>query len=235
MQKKEKIRSLFDSIAARYDRLNHLMSFNIDKRWRRKALREVIDPDRTQQILDLASGTGDFALAAARRMAPQSRITAIDLSEGMLQVMREKVAARNLTDRIAMELGDSEQMRFADHSFDVATIAFGIRNFEHREAGLREILRVLKPGGKLAILELSVPSFAPFRWLYKGYAFYFMPWIGGLISGDRAAYRYLPASVFAFPDKKTWMDTMRREGYVQVRHRSFSLGICRLYIGEKTA
>ena len=232
MPQKEKIQQMFDGIAPDYDRLNHLMSLGVDRSWRRRALREIVDAGRAQSILDIACGTGDFSLAIAGRMHPDSRIVGLDLSEGMLAVMRDKVAKAGLQDKISCEQGDSEAMRFADGSFDVVTIAFGIRNFAHREAALREILRVLKPGGRLVILELSVPENRILRWGYNLYFKHFVPWIGGLISGDRAAYTYLPASVQAFPGRREWMATMSRCGYAQVRHKAFTLGLCRMYVGE---
>lgn len=233
MPQKEKIQQMFDGIAPDYDRLNHLMSLGVDRSWRRRALREIVDARRAQSILDIACGTGDFSLAIAGRMHPDSRVTGLDLSEGMLAVMRDKVARAGLEGRISCEQGDSEAMRFADASFDVVTIAFGIRNFAHREAALREILRVLKPGGRLVILELSVPENRLLRWGYNLYFKHFVPWIGGRISGDRAAYTYLPASVQAFPGRREWTATMAGCGYAQVRHKAFTLGLCRMYVGEK--
>ncbi len=224
---------MFDGIAPDYDRLNHLMSLGTDRSWRRRALREIVTPGAPQQILDLACGTGDFSLAIAKKMHPDSRITGLDLSEGMLAVMREKVARAGLQDRISCEQGDSEAMRFADGVFDVVTIAFGIRNFEHREAALREILRVLRPGGRLVILELSVPEGKLLRWCYNLYFMHIVPWIGGRISGDKAAYKYLPASVQRFPGRREWTATMERCGFAQVRHRAFTFGLCRMYSGEK--
>ena len=233
MPQKEKIQQMFDGIAPDYDRLNHLMSLGVDRSWRRRALREIVTPERPQALLDIACGTGDFALAQARRMHADSRITGLDLSEGMLAVMREKVEKAGLAGRISCEQGDCEQMRFAEGSFDCATIAFGIRNFAHREAALVEILRVLKPGGRLVILELSVPENKLLRWAYNLYFMHFVPWIGGLVSGDKAAYKYLPASVQAFPGRREWTATMVRCGYANVRHRAFTFGLCRMYSGEK--
>jgi len=166
-------------------------------------------------------------------MGPGSHVTGLDLSEGMLTVMREKLQAEGLEGRVSVVQGDSEAMGFADACFDCATIAFGIRNFEHREKALREILRVLKPGGKLVILELSVPSNPVIRWFYNIYFTGLMPLIGGSVSGDKAAYRYLPASVLQFPGKEEWMQTMRSCGYTEVRHNAFTLGICRMYVGVK--
>ena len=193
----------------------------------------IVGHPARQEILDIACGTGDFSIAITRAMAPGSRVTGLDLSEGMLAVMRAKLAASGLEDRVACVQGDSEALPYADAAFDCVTIAFGIRNFEHRETALREILRVLKPGGKLVILELSVPSNQVIRWFYKLYFTGLLPVIGGKISGDKAAYRYLPVSVLNFPGRDEWMATMRACGYAGVRHKAFTLGICRMYIGLK--
>lgn len=233
MPKKEKIQQMFDGIAGDYDRLNHLMSLGIDRTWRRRALREIVRRDAAQEILDIACGTGDFSIAIARAMASGSRVTGIDISEGMLSVMRGKLDAEGLGDRVACLQGDCESMPFPGASFDRATVAFGVRNFEHREKCLQEILRVLKPGGKLVILELSVPSNAFARACYKLYFTHLLPVIGGKVSGDKAAYRYLPASVLHFPGKEEWMETMRSCGFAKVRHKAFTFGICRMYTGVK--
>ncbi|MBQ9451275.1 MAG: bifunctional demethylmenaquinone methyltransferase/2-methoxy-6-polyprenyl-1,4-benzoquinol methylase UbiE [Bacteroidales bacterium] len=233
MPKKEKIQQMFDGIAPDYDRLNHLMSLGVDRSWRRRALREIVVPGRSREILDIACGTGDFSIAIARKLPSGGLVTGLDLSEGMLAVMRRKVEKAGLARTISCMQGDSETMPFADGSFDVATIAFGIRNFEHREAALQEILRVLRPGGRLVILELSVPENKLLRWCYNLYFMHFVPWIGGLISGDKAAYKYLPASVQQFPGRREWTATMVRCGYTQVRHKAFTFGLCRMYVGEK--
>lgn len=233
MPKKEKIQQMFDGIAADYDRLNHIMSLGIDRSWRRRAIREIVDTDRDLDILDIACGTGDFSIAIARKMPSGSHVTGLDISEGMLAVMREKLEAEGLEGCVSVGQGDCEAMGFGDARFDRAAIAFGIRNFEHREKALKEILRVLKPGGKLVILELSVPSNPVIRWFYKLYFTGILPVIGGKVSGDKAAYRYLPASVLQFPGKKEWMETMRTCGYAGVRHKAFTLGICRMYVGVK--
>ena len=233
MPKKEKIQEMFDGIAADYDRLNHIMSLGIDRSWRRRAIREIVRDGAVQEILDIACGTGDFSIAIAKRMCPGSYVTGLDISEGMLAVMRRKLVDEGLEDRVGVMQGDSEATGFADARFDCAAIAFGIRNFEHREKALREILRILKPGGKLVILELSVPSNPVIRWCYKLYFTRILPLIGGKVSGDKAAYRYLPASVLQFPGKKEWMATMGACGFTGVRHKAFTLGICRMYVGVK--
>ena len=235
MPRKENVRSMFDNIAADYDKLNHIMSLDIDRIWRRKALRQIVSPD-TKQVLDLACGTGDFAIAIARRTLREDlsvHVTGVDLSEGMLAVMREKVAREGLQEMISMQTGDGENLPFGTGSFDRVTIAFGIRNFEHRDRGLQEMLRVLRPGGRLVILELSEPENRVIRWLYELYFLHILPWIGGLISGDRAAYRYLPASVVKFPPKDVFLQMMREAGFSDVAHRAFTLGICRMYTGVK--
>lgn len=231
--KTQNIQSLFDSIAGDYDRLNHLLSLGVDKIWRKRSLKQIVCRDTPQQILDIACGTGDFSIAIAEKAHPETIVTGIDLSEGMLKVMEEKVAERKLSGRIVAEQGNSEQMRFAESTFDRVTIAFGIRNFEHREVALKEILRVLKPGGRLVILELSTPTIPIIRGCYNLYFTKILPLIGGAISGDRAAYRYLPASVLKFPGREEWMATMAGCGYGSVTHKAYSLGICRMYVGEK--
>ena len=232
--KTENTQSMFNAIAHSYDRLNHLLSVGTDRRWRRRSLKRFVEKDSPQEILDLACGTGDYSIAIARSAHPDTRVTGVDLSEGMLEVMRGKVKDAGLEQRITAEVGNGEHLRFADNSFDCVAIAFGIRNFEHREQALTEMLRVLKPQGRLVILELSVPANPVLRWCYNLYFTKILPWIGGIISGDKAAYRYLPSSVLAFPQKKEWMNTMWQCGYSGVRHKAFTLGICRMYIGEKT-
>lgn len=231
MPKKENIRNLFDDIAPDYDKLNHILSLDIDKSWRSKAIREIVERDTPLNILDVASGTGDFAIGTARKAADGSHITGIDLSEGMLKIGREKVAKEGLSDMISMQEGDCEALPFPDGTFDRVTVAFGVRNFEHLETGLSEMLRVLKPGGKLVILELSVPSNPLLLALYKLYFLHILPAIGGKVSGNKGAYRYLPVSVLHFPKPEAFMKMMSGCGYSEVRHRAFTFGICRMYIG----
>ena len=223
---------MFNGIAGSYDRLNHIMSFGVDRIWRRKAVKTVVGGESSLEILDLACGTGDSAIALARRL-PQGHVTGVDLSEGMLSVMREKVERRDLGDKISMERGDGEKLHFEDGRFDRATIFFGIRNFESKTAGLREMLRVLKPGGRVVILELSRPENAVLRSMYNVYFLHILPWIGGKLSGNRAAYNYLPASVVAFPAPEEFMAMMTAAGFEKVEHKAYSLGLCRMYTGEK--
>ena len=225
---------MFNDIAGDYDKLNHIMSVGIDRIWREKAIRKVIDKVKPQEILDLACGTGDFAIAEAGYMASGSHVTGVDLSEEMLRIMREKISTAGLEDRISIELGEGENLKYDDCSFDVVSIAFGIRNFEDREASLIEILRVLKYGGKLVILELSEPENKALRWFYNLYFKNILPLIGKIVSGNSSAYKYLPASVIAFPGRGEWMETMNKCGYKNLSHKALSAGICRMYIGEKS-
>lgn len=231
MPTKTKVKGMFNSIAGDYDSLNHILSLDIDKIWRKKALKVIADAPAPVQVLDLACGTGDFSIAIAKTVT--GHVTGVDLSEGMLAVMREKVAKEGLTDKISIEEGDGENLRFPDNTFDRVTIAFGIRNFENRQKGLCEMLRVLKPGGRLVILELSRPENKVIRWFYDLYFLHILPKIGGKVSGDKAAYAYLPASVAAFPGPKEFTATMRSAGFRDVTHKAMTLGICRMYTGEK--
>lgn len=232
MPSKAKIREMFDGIAADYDNLNHALSLNVDKSWRRKALSVILSEVKDLSVLDLACGTGDFAIAIAKAF-PEAHVTGVDLSEGMLDVMKEKVTKQGLGARISIETGDGENLRYPDGSFDRVTNAFGIRNFEDKDKGLREALRVLKPGGKLVILELSRPENKLIRWFYDLYFLNILPKIGGKVSGNKGAYCYLPASVKSFPGRKEFSAMMRQAGFETVTHKAFTFGICRMYTGEK--
>ncbi len=232
MPRKEKIQAMFDQIAPSYDRLNHLMSLNVDKLWRRHALKEIVD-GTSQQILDVACGTGDSTISVAAAAGAGSRVTGVDISEGMMALVMEKAAHEGVHDRIRLQVADGENLPFPEGSFHRVTCAFGIRNFEHKDLGLKEFHRVLKPGGKAVILELSVPQNRWVRWFYDLYFMHILPWIGGRISGNREAYRYLPASVHAFPAPEVFLQMMRTAGFGAVRHKSLSLGLCRMYVGEK--
>lgn len=231
MAKKEGIRKLFDNIAPDYDKLNHILSLNIDKGWRKKAVREIVDSVAPLNVLDVACGTGDFTIEIAQKAAVGSKITGIDLSEGMMKIGREKIAAAGVA--AEMIQGDCEALPYDDVSFDRISVGFGVRNFEHLSVGLAEMCRVLKQDGKLVILELSVPSNAFIRWCYKLYFLKILPTIGGWVSGDRSAYEYLPASVLRFPAPDRFMAMMREAGFKSVEHRSLTFGICRMYIGKK--
>lgn len=232
MPSKEKIEGMFDNIAKDYDSLNHIMSLSIDKIWRRKAIKRIKDACEAPRVLDVACGTGDFSIAIAKAVK-KGDVIGVDISKEMLEVMRQKVLKNKLESIISQEVGDGEALRFPDGSFDRVVNAFGIRNFENREKGLQEALRVLKPGGRLVILELSRPQNKIIRWFYDLYFLHILPIIGGKVSGDKAAYAYLPASVKAFPGKKEFTDELRRAGFVNITHRAFTFGICRMYTGEK--
>lgn len=232
MAKKEGVRKMFDNIAKDYDKLNHVLSLNIDKVWRKKAVCELTDVARPLKVLDVACGTGDFTIEIAKKVAPGSRITGVDISEGMIAVGREKLSKLGID--AVFEVADCEALPYDDKTFDRISVGFGVRNFEHLELGLREMYRVLTPGGKLVILELSVPSNAFIRWCYKLYFLKILPFIGGLVSGNRGAYEYLPASVLRFPAPDKFMEMMKSAGFDIVEHTSLTFGICRMYVGKKT-
>lgn len=230
MAKKEVVRDIFNDIAPKYDLLNHLLSLNIDKGWRRKAMK-YIGENGKNHLLDVACGTGDFSMAACR--AGVKRVTGIDISANMVEIGRKKVREAGLEQCVDLQLGDSERMKFADHSFDAVTVAFGVRNFERLEAGLKEMLRVLKPGGKVVILEFSMPEHFPMKPLYKFYFRHVLPTIGGWISGNKRAYTYLPESVMKFPQGRAFLNIMQSCGYTSLIQRKLTFGIASLYIGEK--
>ena len=232
MPKKEFVRDMFDGIAPSYDRLNHIMSLDVDKLWRRHALREIVD-GTAQQILDVACGTGDSTIAIARAAGEGTLVTGADISEGMMALVMEKAGEAGVAGRIRLEVADGENLPYGEASFDRVTCAFGIRNFEHKELGLKEFHRVLKPGGRVVILELSVPRNRFVRGLYDLYFLHVLPWIGGLVSGDKAAYKYLPASVHAFPAPDVFCDMLRAAGFTDVRHKALTFGLCRLFVGKK--
>jgi demethylmenaquinone methyltransferase/2-methoxy-6-polyprenyl-1,4-benzoquinol methylase len=221
---------MFDQIAGSYDFLNHLLSLNIDKGWRRKAIRSISVP-KPNQILDVATGTADMAIGCIA-LGPD-HVTGVDVSKGMLEIGRKKIAERGLTARITLVEAACESLPFSDGSFDAALVAFGVRNFRDPELGLREILRVLNPGGKLAVLEFSLPRQ---NWLRAAYRFYFhriVPAIGKWFSRDLSAYRYLPDSVEAFPKGEAFVAMMNRAGFENPDYKPLSAGICGLYTGIK--
>ncbi len=231
MAKKEGVRNLFDNIAPSYDKLNHILSLNIDKHWRNKAVRELIDQSKPLNILDVACGTGDFTIEIAQKASTASKVTGVDISEGMMKVGREKIRKAGVCAQ--MHVADCESLPYDDNTFDRISVGFGVRNFEHLELGLKEMYRVLLPGGKLVILELSVPTNAFVRWCYKLYFLKILPAIGGLVSGNRGAYEYLPNSVLNFPAPDKFIPIMKSAGFDVVEHTSLTLGICRMYVGKK--
>lgn len=235
MPRKEGIRKLFDNIAPDYDRLNHILSLDIDRIWRKKAIQETLKdlPADSARILDVACGTGDFAIGLAKNLKNGSTVTGSDISEGMLRIGREKAEKAGMSAMLSLELGDCENLPYRDGLYDRVTAAFGVRNFEHLETGLKEMLRVLKPGGKLVILELSVPGNRLLFALYRLYFLHVLPAIGGAVSGNRGAYEYLPASVLRFPKPEEFKKMLSSCGFSEVFHRSFTFGICRMYVGTK--
>lgn len=231
MAKKEGVRKLFDNIAPDYDKLNHILSFNIDKGWRKKAVRKLVDTQEPLKVLDVACGTGDFTIEIAQKVAKGSEVIGVDISEGMMAVGREKIKKAGVSAELFV--ADCEDLPYSDNTFDRISVGFGVRNFEHLELGLSQMYRVLTPGGKLVILELSVPSNAFIRWCYKLYFLKILPAIGGMISGDRGAYEYLPASVLRFPGPDKFIPMLKSAGFAQVEHTPLTLGICRMYVAKK--
>jgi len=228
--KKEQIAAMFNSISGKYDFLNHLLSFGIDILWRKKAV-QILRKNQPKLILDIATGTADFAIEALS-LKPK-KIIGIDISEGMLSVGREKLIKRNLTDKIELLVGDSETLPFKDNLFDAIIVSFGVRNFENLEKGLSNMLRVLKPGGKIVILEFSNPKSFPFKQIYQFYFRWILPKIGKLISKDRAAYTYLPDSVEAFPDGDNFLQILNKIGFQKSQCTPLTLGISSIYSGSK--
>lgn len=229
--KKNMVRDMFDHIAPTYDRLNHLLSFGIDRLWRRKTVRRVA-AGHPRRILDLATGTGDLAVAMTRRM-DDAHVTGLDLSVEMLAYGQQKVERKGLADRIRLIEGDAEHLPFGGDEFDAVTIAFGIRNFGDMDAGLREAVRVLRSGGRICILEFSTPSGRLFGPLYRFYFHRILPRIGRMISHDDAAYRYLPDSVDHFPNNLLFLRRMERAGFTDCRSRRLMRGIAYIYEGVK--
>ena len=223
---------MFDNIAPTYDKLNHIMSLNVDKLWRRHALKEIVD-GTPQRILDVACGTGDSTISIARAAAEGTKVTGADISEGMMALVMEKAEKAGVKDRIDLQVADGEALPYGEETFDRVTCAFGIRNFEHKEKGLEEFRRVLRPGGRAVILELSVPQKKVLRWAYDLYFLHILPWVGGKVSGDKAAYKYLPASVHNFPAPKEFCRMMEEAGFRSVRFRTFTFGLCRMFTGER--
>lgn len=232
MKKKEKIRDMFDGIAPSYDRLNHLLSLGVDRLWRKRSLKAIADGTQ-QEILDVACGTGDSTIAIAEAVAPGSRITGVDISEGMMSLLMRKAAKAGVHDRIRLLKADAEALPFPDGSFHRVSCAFGVRNFERKDLALSEFHRVLKADGKAVVLELSVPDVPLLRRLYDLYFLHVLPWVGGWISGNRAAYKYLPASVHTFPAPDSFCDLMRDAGFRSVYYKTFSFGLCRMYVGSR--
>ncbi len=228
--KKVQVEEMFDNISPKYDFLNHLLSANIDKIWRKKAVKKLrlFNPEL---IIDIATGTGDFAVSASK--IPASKITGIDISEGMLEVGRKKIQKKKLGDRIEFVKADSENLPFADNTFDAATVGFGVRNFEHLEKGLAEIKRVLKPGAVFIVLEFSKPRKSPFREIYYFYFTKILPFLGKAVSKDSSAYTYLPESVNEFPDGEKFIQILHHVGFSGAMAFPQTFGIATIYQAVK--
>lgn len=232
-EKHEQVEEMFDHIAPTYDVLNHTLSLGTDRGWRRKAM-DALGKYHPRHVLDVATGTGDFAILAARRLGTEGlHITGVDISEGMMQVGREKVRQLGLEHVISFRREDCTQLSFDDASFDAVTVAYGVRNFQHLDAGLREMCRVLRPGGHLLVVELASPPHFPMKQLFWLYSHVWMPLVGRLVSKDDHAYRYLPATMEAFPQGEVMEGILLRAGFRSVEWKRFTFGICTMYLAEK--
>ncbi len=229
--KKDQVAEMFNSIAGRYDFLNHFLSLGIDKTWRRKAISEVISVS-PEKVLDVATGTGDMAIAASRA-AKNAIVTGVDIAAQMLNEGRKKIATEGLDNKISLLLGDSAALPFADNEYDSVMCAYGVRNFENLENGLREMQRVLRPGGKLAILEFSRPVSFPVKQLYTFYFRYILPTVGGMLSRHKTAYSYLHESASAFPDGPRFCAILADCGFTQVQAKPLTFGVTTLYTASK--
>ena len=229
--KKQQVADMFDNISGTYDFLNHFLSLGIDIIWRKKAIR-ALKASQPQYLLDVATGTGDFALEAIKLLKPV-KIVGVDISQGMLDVAKEKITKKRLDTQFEVQLADSERLPFAHNTFDAVTVAFGVRNFENLEKGLSDMYRVLKPGGKAVILEFSTPTKFPVKQFYNFYYTKILPLIGKVFSKDNRAYTYLPESVAQFPDGKRFTDILHQVGFSETECRPQSFGICTIYIGTK--
>ena len=225
------VERMFDSIAPTYDTLNHRLSLNIDKGCRKRAIKQLL-PFAPKTVLDIATGTGDFAILAAQMLQP-SRLVGVDISQRMMDIGQKKVAEAELQGIISFEKEDCLSLSFADETFDAVTAAFGIRNFQDLDRGLTEMCRVLRKGGHLSIVELTAPISAPMRWLFKVYSHTFLPLYGRLISKDKEAYRYLTATIEAFPQGDRMVDILRKAGFSKASYRRLTFGVCTMYFATK--
>ena len=229
--KGRQVEQMFDGIAHSYDRLNHLLSLGIDRGWRRKTIKALL-PYRHEEVLDIATGTGDFALLAAEMLNPK-RIVGADLSEGMMEIGRQKAEKAGLEKIITFRREDCMNLSFADGSFDAVIAAYGVRNFTDLDCGLREMLRVLRPGGHVTILELAAPKRFPMKQLFWLYSHAVMPLVGKLVSKDKRAYSYLPQTMEAVPQGKDMQSIMEKAGFEDVRFKAFTFGLSTMYIGKR--
>jgi ubiquinone/menaquinone biosynthesis methyltransferases len=227
--KKAAVGSMFDEIAHSYDFLNHFLSFGVDRLWRKKAIKIISQTHKQCNILDVATGTGDLAIAALK--LDPSHITGIDISEKMLEAGREKIRKMGLSEKIELVHGDSEKILFPDKSFDVAMSAFGVRNFAHPLAGLTEMGRVLRNGGLITVLEFSRPSKFPFSLIYKFYFLNILPFVGRIFSKNRKAYSYLPETVMHFPENEKFLELIVKAGFSDVKQKRLTGGVASIYTG----
>ena len=228
--KKEQVTKMFDTISSDYDGLNRVISFGIDIKWRKKVV-NIVKEKHPDSILDIATGTGDLAINLTATNA--SKIIGLDISSGMLEIGKEKIKRKSLENKIELVLGDSENMPFEDNTFDAITVAFGIRNFETLENGLKEILRVLKPNGQFVILETSVPTKFPYKQGYNIYTKYILPVIGKLFSKDKSAYKYLSESASVFPYGEALNNILRKIGFISVEDFPQTMGVATIYVASK--
>ncbi len=231
LNKKEQVEEMFNSIAFRYDFLNRFLSGGSDVRWRKKAINELKDL-KPQQILDVATGTADMAIACYQMVKPK-KIIGIDISQSMLEIGTKKIEKAGLQNFIELHKGDSEILNYSNNFFDAVMVAFGVRNFANLEKGLTEMLRVLKPGGKLIVLEFSKPKQKLFKSLCDFYMNYVTPQIGNLFTKNKKAYEYLNNSVQAFPERESFLNVLNSIGYRKTYYKALSFGICSIYCGEK--
>ena len=231
LSKKEQVADMFDTIAFRYDFLNRFLSAGIDITWRKKAIKQLVTL-QPKKVLDVATGTADVALLTYKILKP-NKIVGIDISEGMLDLGRQKIAEKGLQNTITLFTGDSENIEFEDNAFDAITVAFGVRNFQNLQKGLQEMRRVLQPGGKLVVLEFSKPKNKVFKQFYNLYMNVIAPSFGKLFAKNKDAYQYLNDSVQAFPEGQTFLTIMHEAGFTQTYLKPLSLGICTIYCGVK--
>lgn len=229
--KEQQVEQMFDSIAPAYDFMNRAMTLGIDRLWRRKAV-GMLSAANPLNILDVATGTGDLAILLAKSFE-QAQVTGVDLSSGMIKVGEGKIARQGLADRVHLQVADCLALPFAENEFDCITVAYGVRNFADLEAGYKEMYRVLKPGGKLCVIELSVPANKFVKPFYNLYTKGIIPLIGRLVSKDTRAYSYLPESIAAVPQRQVMCDLMCKAGFAHAHYRSLTLGVCTIYIAEK--
>ena len=230
-EKANQVEQMFDNIAPTYDKLNHRLSWDIDKGWRRKAIRQL-QPFAPKTLLDIATGTGDFAILAAKMLKPEKLIGA-DISEGMMEIGRQKVKAEGLDSIVSFEKEDCLNLSYADGTFDAVTAAFGIRNFADLDKGLKEMQRVLKPGGHLSIVELTTPVSFPMKQLFRIYSHTVLPVYGRLISKDTSAYGYLTKTIEAFPQGERMMEILKKAGFAEASFKRLTFGICTMYFATK--